>query len=160
MPKRRILSSVAIGTIPSFKCKTLWSGFAACSALRPNFSSSLQRAVLPVSSGTQWEELILCDFHLVLQKRTSLTAVRLCRVALWTLHLHLKSTQGSDSEIRCNWHNSNLSLQLCGRDLLLVRLSVPISPRHCKEPSAMFYLGQFYLGRFLFRPVLLRPISI
>ena len=41
------------------------------------------------------------------------------------------------------WHNSKRSMQLFGRNLFLFWLTVPISPRHCKEPSRQFSLACF-----------------
>ena len=62
----------------------------------PSFSSSLQGAVLQVYSGLfpAVRAHSLSSFRLVLQNRTSPTAVGPCLVALATLHLNLKSTCG------------------------------------------------------------------
>ena len=51
--------------------------------------------------------------------------------------------QASDSELHYNWHHSELSMQHFDQDLLLVRLSVPSSPHHCKEPSCQLFLACF-----------------
>ena len=57
--------------------------------------------------------------------------------------------QASDSELYCNWHNSKLSVQNFGLDLLRMRSTVPISPRHRKESSRQFVLASFQCEEFV-----------
>ena len=59
--------------------------------------------------------------------------------------------QAADSEFHCDWHVSTFSMQLFGRDLLLLRLAVPIFPRHCQEPPRELVLACFQKSSFSVR---------
>ena len=115
------------------KKNSLKSSYNACTRSSPSSKSfsEFMSSSNSFAQGVAKNVSFPCRQHLLVAQVD--TVILLCR--------SYGPALASESELHCNWHSSKLSMHDFDRDMLLVRLFVPISPRHCKEPLRLFILA-------------------